>query len=38
MPAPYARNIVKIPEVCEAFGVDYVDTFEMLRELRVTLS
>ena len=38
LPAPYARNNVKIPEVCDEFGVDYVDTFAMLRELRVTLS
>jgi hypothetical protein len=25
-----ARNEVKIPNVCRAFGVDYVDTFDML--------
>lgn len=38
LPAPHARNNVKIPEVCDEFGVEYVDTFAMLRELRVTLS
>ena len=31
--APDARNNVPIPNVCEAFGVPYVDTFEMLRDL-----
>jgi len=28
-----ARKTVPIPNVCEAFGVSYVDTFEMLRDL-----
>jgi hypothetical protein len=28
-----ARKNVPIPNVCEAFGVPYVDTFEMLRDL-----
>ncbi len=28
-----ARRKVPIPNVCEAFGVAYVDTFEMLRDL-----
>jgi Domain of unknown function (DUF4411) len=32
--APDARKKVPIPNVCEAFGVSYVDTFEMLRDLR----
>ena len=31
--APDARKRVPIPNVCQAFGVDYVDTFEMLRDL-----
>jgi hypothetical protein len=31
--APDARKKVPIPNVCQAFGVDYVDTFEMLRDL-----
>lgn len=35
--APDARNRVPIPNVCRAFGVDYVDTFEMLRRLNVQL-
>ena len=38
LPAPYAKNIVKLPEVCDAFGVGYVDTFAMLRALRVILN
>ncbi len=33
--APDAKNRVKIPNVCEAFGIHYVDTFAMLRELGV---
>jgi len=32
-PAPVSRKEVKIPDVCNAFGVDYTDTFEMLRAL-----
>lgn len=34
----YDRNIrrkIPIPNVCQAFGVSYVDTFEMLRQLGV---
>jgi hypothetical protein len=31
--APDARKKVPIPNVCEAFAVDYVDIFEMLRDL-----
>jgi hypothetical protein len=30
-----AKNKVKIPNVCKAFDVPYVDTFEMLRKLGV---
>ncbi len=32
-----ARRRVPIPNVCNAFGVRYVNTFEMLRELDVRL-
>lgn len=32
-PAPDARRRVPIPNVCEAFDVPFVDTFEMLRTL-----
>ncbi len=32
---PDIRRKVPIPNVCEAFGLSYVDTFEMLRELGV---
>ncbi len=38
LPAPYAKNIVKLPEVCAAFDVRYVDTFAMLRALLVILN
>lgn len=37
-PAPEARNRVPIPNVCLAFDVRYINTFEMLRELGVRLS
>ncbi|MBI2174400.1 MAG: DUF4411 family protein [Candidatus Omnitrophica bacterium] len=33
-----ARRKVPIPNVCEAFGVTYVNTFEMLRELETQFS
>ena len=32
---PVARRKVPIPNVCQAFGVPYIDTFEMLRRLGV---
>ena len=32
---PEARNRVLIPNLCEEFEVEYVNTFEMLRTLRV---
>jgi len=35
LPATDARKKVPIPNVCEALGVSYVDTFAMLRELGV---
>jgi predicted nucleic acid-binding protein len=37
-PAIDARSKVPIPNVCEALGVSYVDTFAMLRELGVRFS
>ena len=36
--APEARRKVPIPNVCRAFGVNYVDTYDMLRELEVVFS
>jgi hypothetical protein len=33
--SPDARRRVKIPNVCTAFGVRFIDTFRMLRELGV---
>lgn len=38
LPAADARKKVPIPNVCEALGVTYVDTFAMLRELGVRFS
>jgi hypothetical protein len=35
--APDARSRVPIPNVCLEFNVDYVNTFEMLRDLNVKL-
>jgi hypothetical protein len=34
-PRPGARNEIKLPDVCEQFGVRYRNTFEMLRDLRI---
>lgn len=34
VPAPESRKEVKIPDVCEAFGVLYLDTFDMLEKLK----
>lgn len=34
---PGIRNRVPIPNVCQAFGVNYVDTYRMLRDLDVRL-
>lgn len=34
---PQSRRRILIPVVCEVFGVNYVNTFEMLRELEVKL-
>ena len=38
LPATDARKKVPIPNVCDALGVSYVDTFTMLRELGVRFS
>ena len=38
LPAIDARSKVPIPNVCEALGVSYADTFAMLRELGVRFS
>lgn len=35
VPAPDARRKVPIPNVCQAFNVPFVNTFEMLRRLGV---
>ncbi len=35
---PSIRRKVPIPNVCDAFGVNYHDTFEMLRQLGVRFS
>ena len=32
------KNKVPIPNVCNAFGIPYIDTFEMLRRLGVVFS
>lgn len=32
---PQSKKRILIPVVCEAFGIDYVNTFEMLKELQV---
>lgn len=34
--SPGVRKRVPLPNVCREFGVDYRDTFEMLRELKVS--
>lgn len=34
---PNIRRKVKIPNACQAFGVPYTDTFQMMRELGVVL-
>jgi len=33
--APNSKNEIKLPDVCQKFGVEYRDTFQMLRELSV---
>ncbi|MCC6750310.1 MAG: DUF4411 family protein [Deltaproteobacteria bacterium] len=34
-PRPNAQREIKLPDVCEQFGVAYLDTFQMLRALSV---
>jgi len=34
-PEPESKKKVKIPDVCDHFGVPWIDTFEMLRRLRI---
>lgn len=34
--APESKKRIKIPEVCDQFGVEYLNTMEMFRELRET--
>lgn len=38
LPADDARRRVPLPNVCQAFGVDFVDTFEMLRAAKVQIT
>lgn len=33
--APLSKNVVKIPDACQEFNVQHVDTFSMLRSLGV---
>jgi predicted nucleic acid-binding protein len=35
---PEKKSKIKIPNVCQQFGVHYVDTFRMLRELKIRFS
>jgi hypothetical protein len=35
---PDIKKKIKLPNVCKAFGVDYDDTFKMLRDLNVRFS
>ncbi|MEZ6007399.1 MAG: DUF4411 family protein [Planctomycetota bacterium] len=37
VPRPEARKRVPIPNVCAAFGVPYANTFQMLRDLGISL-
>ncbi len=34
-PSPESRNQIKLPDVCDAFSVDFEDTFTMLHKLDV---
>ncbi|MYB89982.1 MAG: DUF4411 family protein [Rhodothermaceae bacterium] len=36
--APLSKNIVKIPDACKQFNVGHMDTFSMLRSLRVAFN
>ena len=33
VPNPNVRRRIPIPNVCDAFGVDYIDTFDLMRAL-----
>lgn len=35
--APDIKREIKIPEVCDAFGLRYLNTIDLLRELRVSI-
>lgn len=35
--APNSKTEIKLPDVCHQFGVEFTNTFHMLRELRVRL-
>lgn len=35
--APHARHKIKVPDVCRAFSVPCIDTFEMMRRLGIRL-
>jgi hypothetical protein len=35
-PRPESRNQIKLPDVCEQFGVTYQDSFAMLKALRIS--
>jgi hypothetical protein len=38
VPNPFVKNNVPIPNVCAAFGVAYVNTFDMLRDLQTSFT
>jgi len=35
--APQAKSKIKVPDVCRAFSVPYIDTFELMRRLGIKL-
>jgi hypothetical protein len=35
--APQSKSEIKIPDVCKAFGIHWINTFEMMRRLRIRL-
>ena len=35
---PRRRNKIKVPDACEQFGVESMNTFEMLRQLEITFA
>lgn len=37
LPSPESKKCVLIPDVCRAFGIDYADTFTMMRALEFQL-